>query len=249
MPAHIPISNGIKYCPKCEKDLPVGAFADNKTAKHGKSSYCKRCHSTLSSEAYKNKRSEPVFKLKRYASKIKRQYGVSLNDYATLLTAQNGQCAICCASSYPRAHLDIDHNHDTKVIRGLLCRRCNNAIGLFRDNPKLATTAILYLYTNLCIPNPPHAPERVPAITRYKKVDLKRRFNMSQEQYTALWCAHDGKCGICYSLPKSARSLSIDHNHTTGVVRGLLCDRCNLAIGLFKDNPVIIQRFYDYLLR
>lgn len=60
----------------------------------------------------------------------KRLYGISLDFYNNLLLLQNYQCAICCRSGFK---LEVDHDHETNVVRGLLCRRCNLTLQVF-DN-------------------------------------------------------------------------------------------------------------------
>jgi hypothetical protein len=55
-----------------------------------------------------------------------------------------------------------------------------------------------------------------------------------------------GKCGICGSVSNGKR-LAIDHDHETGRVRGLLCQQCNTALGLFKDQVELLKKAIDYL--
>lgn len=82
-----------------------------------------------------------------------------------------------------------------------------------------------------------------------RKNHLKRKFNLSSDEYSAMMVSQDGKCAIC-GLPSSpGKSLAVDHNHTTGKIRGLLCTTCNLGLGSFKDNANLLQRASEYLLR
>jgi len=67
---------------------------------------------------------------------LKRRYGITLEKYNELLKKQNGGCAICGAKPKTRS-LNVDHNHITKQVRGLLCHLCNRALGQLkadRDN-------------------------------------------------------------------------------------------------------------------
>lgn len=73
------------------------------------------------------------------------KYGISLTDYKTLRKNQNGTCAICKQKDPFKKWLSIDHIHGTRQIRGLLCHRCNVALGLFRDNIKVIKRAVFYL--------------------------------------------------------------------------------------------------------
>jgi hypothetical protein len=86
-----------------------------------------------------------------WASRIKLQYGLSLEQYEALLAYQGGGCAICGASepggSQPlgRTAWPVDHDHVTGRVRGLLCSRCNTGIGFFRDDPEVCRQAAEYL--------------------------------------------------------------------------------------------------------
>ena len=76
-----------------------------------------------------------------WPARIKRRYGLSVDDYAKLWLEQDGACAICLVD----ADLFIDHCHDTGEVRGLLCHYCNAALGLMRDDPARLLRAIDYL--------------------------------------------------------------------------------------------------------
>lgn len=78
------------------------------------------------------------------ANKLNFKFKMLSEDYETLLQKQNGVCAICNQPPKSR-HLDIDHDHKTRKIRGLLCNRCNLAIGLFDDSVCILDQAINYL--------------------------------------------------------------------------------------------------------
>lgn len=68
---------------------------------------------------------------------------------------------------------------------------------------------------------------------------------MTLERFEEIVRAQDGKCWICQKTPATA--LCVDHDHTTGMVRGLLCDRCNTALGGFRDDPELLERAAQYL--
>ena len=59
-------------------------------------------------------------------------------------------------------------------------------------------------------------------------------YRLTEEQYQALLAAQGGTCAICEDAPEADRPLAVDHCHTTGVVRALLCNRCNLVIGTYE---------------
>lgn len=76
---------------------------------------------------------------------LKSKYGLSADDYDFLLMKQRGLCAICDGGTSGSGDLHVDHEHTTGKVRGLLCSRCNQAIGLLLDDPELLRRASEYL--------------------------------------------------------------------------------------------------------
>ena len=82
---------------------------------------------------------------------------------------------------------------------------------------------------------------------------LRIGFGLTVEGYDALADSQGSVCAICEE-PETAtrggvlRRLNVDHDHVTGKTRGLLCSRCNTAIGLLRDDPRIVNRAHEYLL-
>jgi hypothetical protein len=78
---------------------------------------------------------------------LKCKYGITLEQYNEIFNRQNGKCAICkrdkSCSKYNT--LNVDHNHITNKIRGLLCNNCNLGLGYFKDSKDLLNAAINYL--------------------------------------------------------------------------------------------------------
>jgi hypothetical protein len=76
---------------------------------------------------------------------------------------------------------------------------------------------------------------------------LKRKFNITKEQYDTMLHEQGGVCAICKGV--CTRALAVDHCHTTGKVRGLLCNNCNRGIGHLKDSVEILEAAINYLRR
>jgi len=81
---------------------------------------------------------------------IIRTYGITAEDYYEMLAAQNNKCAVCGSKEVNNSRISsgklfIDHCHDTGKVRGLLCSKCNHAIGLLNDDVSLLHKAIKYL--------------------------------------------------------------------------------------------------------
>lgn len=76
----------------------------------------------------------------------------------------------------------------------------------------------------------------------------KKKYGLSKEEYDTMYEAQEGRCAICCQTPQETR-LCIDHCHVSGVVRGLLCRKCNIALGFLQDDVDIIERAAQYLER
>jgi hypothetical protein len=77
-----------------------------------------------------------------------------------------------------------------------------------------------------------------------RKMVFKRVYGISLEDYDVMFERQGGACAIC---KRTGLTLCLDHCHLTGEVRGLLCIRCNSAIGFFSDDPALLQTATDYL--
>jgi hypothetical protein len=78
------------------------------------------------------------------ATKLRHRYGLTHEQYREMYEAQNALCALCGE----RAAVDVDHDHITMRVRGLLCRACNVGLGLFGDSADRLLDAIAYLKRN-----------------------------------------------------------------------------------------------------
>ena len=83
---------------------------------------------------------------------------------------------------------------------------------------------------------------------RAKIVHLKRNYDLSYENWLKMWENQDGKCAICGTSFDKPSDVCIDHNHKTGEIRGLLCNKCNFAIGLLNDDPELTIKLTEYLM-
>ena len=81
-----------------------------------------------------------------------------------------------------------------------------------------------------------------------RRANRLAQYGMTEDKYQAIYEIQEKKCAICGSSPKSLR-LAVDHSHKTGYVRGLLCYRCNYALGLLRDDLTVAQAVVTYLSR
>jgi hypothetical protein len=74
-----------------------------------------------------------------------------------------------------------------------------------------------------------------------------RAYGLTPEQFEAMRVAQGGRCAVCAEVPKG--SFHVDHDHVTGVARGLLCGTCNRGLGMFHDSPTLLTKAAWYLER
>jgi len=85
-----------------------------------------------------------------------------------------------------------------------------------------------------------------PEIRRAKRV--AKVFGLTLEQYDGLIAgASESGCAICHMSNPGAKGWALDHCHTKGHIRGVLCGPCNLALGLFRDDPSLLRAAAGYL--
>lgn len=173
----------MKTCTKCKQNKELNTFGKSKGNKDGYHSWCKVCvnahHKTINflpkldiskeckickviktaNNYYFNKKHsdglrvecKPCSIFKRDKDNYKSKYGITFNDYESILFNQNNSCKICLTTK-PGSRINrfhVDHCHITGIVRGLLCENCNVALGKFKDNPEFLRKAASYLEDKL----------------------------------------------------------------------------------------------------
>lgn len=161
-------------CNKCHTTKTIENFPKNGRMKTGYSNTCRECVNKRKRELRKNpiRNIKERNACKSYYHKNKeyminksniyynnnkehyrnvdliKKYNITLSDYDKMYSFQNGKCSIC-SENYPSrgfGSLNVDHNHnETGEVRGLLCHKCNKALGLFNDSIELLKIAENYL--------------------------------------------------------------------------------------------------------
>lgn len=81
-----------------------------------------------------------------------------------------------------------------------------------------------------------------------KNIQLKFYYGISLEDYNNMFNDQEGCCKICKKHQSELKSkLNVDHCHRLNLVRSLLCNQCNQALGLLKENPVTIKAMLEYV--
>jgi hypothetical protein len=159
---------GHKVCSRCGEEKSEDDFYRDSTRKDGRYPACRSCAATAKKvsndrlresdpeewgrrqrqykDRYAARHAHRLPRL-RYHQRIRRQHGLSREDYQSMLEQQGGSCAIC-GSIEPGGNGDVlyvDHCHETGAVRGLLCNKCNVGLGMFNDDLDRMLKASAYL--------------------------------------------------------------------------------------------------------
>ena len=141
----------MKKCTKCETEKEITEFRPRGNSLF---SWCNECEKIASKARYTPRDKKPIIVKSKeeiaLAAKVrmlKHRYNLTLEEYEMMYINQNGKCAICKVGYElgGTKGLFVDHDHETMEVRGLLCRKCNSAIGQLNECKNILSEAIKYL--------------------------------------------------------------------------------------------------------
>lgn len=159
----------MKRCKKCGETKPLHDFYLNTKGREGTRPECKACTAAARKRWYEGNKEREIARVRTWQQEnaahlrayrkvyrrekkgqerdayLRRKFGITLDDYAAMLEAQDGGCAICGRPEPEGGSLHVDHDHETGAVRGLLCFRCNGALGQLDEDPDRLAVAIAYL--------------------------------------------------------------------------------------------------------
>ena len=148
-PKKIPLrEQSNRICKNCGIEKDISEYSPkNYNTKIGKYSsrcnMCKSCNRIYMKAYRKTTRGKAQTKLSDRKKRLKFNYDLTIEQYKELLAQQNNKCAICYMEL--NNHPSTDHDHITKIVRGILCRECNLGLGMFKDSRSTLASAITYL--------------------------------------------------------------------------------------------------------
>lgn len=225
-----------KQCSRCDRRLPLTAFAVRAASRDGRQNYCRECAAAWAREKRPRKLAprpevEPGLKWCRRCDQVR-----SVDDFPVHSKLPDGRqtyCRDCFAAIYrerrraagllsrPR---DVPEGHK-------FCRGCAQYKPLVEFGGRTGRSSNRTFQCNDCM----RARDRERHLATY---------GMSVEAVERLLASQGGTCAICRVAP----AVHVDHDHETGVVRGMLCFRCNAALGQFDDAPATLRRAARYLM-
>jgi hypothetical protein len=134
-----------KTCKKCGEVKPLEAYYEHPRTRDGRKGSCKACDA-VKTNAWRRDNPERTKAINRRV-KLKKNFGITPEQYDEMLAAQGGVCASCSTDKPggPYGIFAVDHDHSTGKVRGLLCKNCNLAIGMLGDSAEGVRKALAYL--------------------------------------------------------------------------------------------------------
>lgn len=133
----------MKRCPACDTTKPLGDFYRNRARSDGRDTWCSACR--LARNAASRSADPERHRSWERKAKYRRRYGITLERKREMAEAQGYRCAICGERQPSLQALHVDHDHQTMVVRQLLCAAHNKGLGHFADDPALLRAAASYL--------------------------------------------------------------------------------------------------------
>lgn len=207
-----------KRCSRCGEHRPLSDFNRSGGSKDGLHSYCRACVSAYAKARYRGK-SEPL---------PPRECGHCGQSFQP--KARNA--VYCCPNCKQKA---LHRRRFPK--EGRACEVCGASISHLRFDARWCSESCTNKYRRQFKPE------------IHRRHLLKKQYGITTDEYDRMLERQGGVCAICGNGAADAlrKNLAVDHCHDSGRVRGLLCSNCNIGIGKFKDDPVLLRRAIKYL--
>ena len=231
------VAAGGKTCSRCRRHLPPSAFSRRSASRDGLQSYCRECFAAWARE-HRPRKLAPLPQVPegmKWCRSCER--ALEVDAFAVHRGRPDGRKSYCRECGHDRYRTGRESQgalvRPKVVPEGhKFCRSCQTV------KPLSDWTASAYTtdgFRSSC---------RACTSARARRDHLVRTYGITADDVAAMLEAQDGVCAIC----RAADAAHIDHDHATGAVRGMLCFRCNAALGQFDDDPVVLVRAARYLL-
>ena len=228
--------SGSRRCSSYHKTLPLDDFAGRTASQDGRQNACRSCAADYARRNRPRKLAEaplvsPDMKWCRRCELVKSRdaFPAHRSTHDKLQT----YCRECFADIYRRRREGAGH---VTRPRGVppghkFCRGCEQIKPLTEWSPRPRAADGYHFRCRECISR------------RDRERHLSSTYGLNLDDVGEILARQDGRCAICLV----AEAIHIDHNHSTGKIRGMLCFRCNAALGQFGDNVETLRRATDYL--
>lgn len=234
---------GMAYCCRCDQYKDTSDFNANKSRKNGLYVYCRLCAAEL--------RRSPKYQAHITTYRQRRKTPVN-PDLPSRKNVPDGM-AYCSRCKSHKNKSEFSSDRTRKSGLSYWCKSCQSANATTPE--KRARKRELFRLNNSLPENIAKRIERRDSVeqrARIHKTMRQYRYGLSPEDHHKLLDKQNGVCAICKKPETKIVNgklipLSVDHDHVTGKVRGLLCRTCNNALGQFKDSLENLYSAIKYL--
>lgn len=212
----------MKRCSKCGETKQLSAFRSRKGRKSGVTSWCKKCLAA------------PI----RYRECLLCNETKPVSEFLRGNSRANKDICTQCLASHPGQKE---------------CSRCGQVKPVSEFSPRKGRRSGYVSRCKQCISETqayrPYIPGKYPYKPELERnKTLKLKYGITSEEFDAMLEAQGGVCKVCKGPPHGRRNVyHVDHDHVTGKVRGLLCHKCNVALGMVQDSPDHLKALIAYL--
>lgn len=230
-------SGGGKRCPRCDRELERSDFDRNSAARDGLQSWCRSCRATIERRRPRKLAPRPSTgpdeKWCRRCERVKPRSAFGV--HAKTNDGLQSYCRECFAAIYRQKRIDKGHKvRPADVPPGSrYCRSCDQVLPQARFRKTARGRDGLHFRCMDC-------DSRAGRLSH-----LARQYGLTPQAVEDMLAAQGGLCAIC----EVAEAVHVDHCHDSGRIRGLLCFRCNAALGQFDDVPERLRKAAEYLER
>lgn len=231
------VDGGRKSCSRCARQLPLSAFSKRSASRDGLQTYCRECFAAWARE-HRPRKLEPLPQVPegmKWCRSCER--ALAVDAFAVHRGRPDGRQSYCRECGHDRYRAGRESKgalvRPKVVPEGhKFCRSCQTVKPLSDWSTSAYTTDGLRSSCRAC------------ASARARRDHLVRTYGLTEADVAAMLEAQDGLCAIC----RTAAAVHVDHDHATGAVRGMLCFRCNAALGQFDEDAETLVRATRYLL-
>lgn len=218
----------LRCCCKCKKVKPENEFYFRDKERRLRNSWCKECAKKYTMD------NRYRYQHNVRWNRLKNQYGISKGEFFYLLEQQHYKCAICGR----KEKLFVDHDHNGKRVRGLLCLQCNSALGYAKDNIEILKKMIEYLSATQGTSDFTQIEE---GKMRNKVIDRRMQGIMSEGNYLRplsqkeydFWKLHPLPFMWTILVEPTEALESTNHGHTNGEVTQDASDSMQIEEGIW----------------
>ena len=167
----------------------------------------------------------------------------------------DNRCMDCVNKNARRLHAIRNPPKEPDPEGFKTCTKCGELKQISEFNPRYDGTDKVYPSCRLCqqikqteYQKAKRAADPEGEAKKQREAQIKYKYGITPDQYEEIFESQDYKCAICGTEEcASGKSFSIDHDHKTGEVRGILCMDCNVSLGKLKDDPELFRKAAEYL--